>query len=688
MGYILQFKSLKGTDYALLIDGGGTAIVGATTSFETKEDSSTDMFTPVRTQTGTFRFVGKNDHATWLAMVPADALDKTVKLFAASSSTPLWQGFIQPAIFQNDYPTKGTFEHEIAVQCPLSVLDTIDVDTDINSHSVVTFGQLLQNFVFKSLTDHGITISGYYIQGSAAVTKSRMALKIMWANFIEIDSTGAVKPKYTYKQILEEVCKFFGYTCRMNGSYVYFTMPVDNNLGFTLYGSSALAGGDGTYSARSSFSITDAMLCNTNNHEEIHPGIGKVTVSSDINPLGNLIEIPYDELFDTYNNGNPTIIVRSVDYYEHDVYCLIRQPNTDGGTLNYENDTISLSCYAEHVKDTGDYKDKKKYCRFLVYDDNDVGNPDSQEIPKSKMSYSWRKCIELFHSYNNDDPNTNTMFRISSKQVFVISDGILYINFKVHQVSAWIIETDNPYATAKIKLGNLYWNGSVWTTTDSTFQLKFDAAGAKTTRTSPSDPQYDGFGIPVTNTMRGILEFSIIDVPKWQKGSGTFPIVVTDLNGFLPLMDFEIGFVRGTIEDTRHRGNEYVKTGGNFRENVNVDLIFASDVTYGTGSYLRHMPAGVGYILNANEKPTANIQAMSGTSVIAEEELARLMAKYGEHTHRLVELDLRTNILGNITPRQVSNVSEAGLADITNMFPLAISHNWREDITTLTLISV
>ena len=36
---------------------------------------------------------------------------------------------------------------------------------------------------------------------------------------------------------------------------------------------------------------------------------------------------------------------------------------------------------------------------------------------------------------------------------------------------------DNLYIDCKLKYGNMYWNGSGWTTTDSTFKLYFDNQG-------------------------------------------------------------------------------------------------------------------------------------------------------------------------------------------------------------------
>lgn len=702
----LQFKSLyanngEGTLYTLTIGSASGTLTGAAEPFVTQEADDADMFLPIRTQSGYVRIVGIDDRATWLSLIPNGVTSILVKLTHGNNVID-WQGFMTPGVFSNEWPSPehAVMEHEFPVQCPLSVLDGIDMDVQDptpNHIGIVTFGQLLQH-IFGKLTDPsvGVTINHYYIQGTAAVTNARLDLKIIWANFLETDNTGTIVAKYTCYQVLEEVCKFFGYTCRMQGDAVYFTQPTGNTLGFTeyshenLYNSSTHQAVSGTYSERGSFSILNNMLASNDMEEQVVPGVGKVTVSSDINKLDNLIEIPYDELFDRYFTGHSIIIVRSVDYYEHDIYCSVRAPFADNTSMVYENDSVSMECYMATNPGSGHSAgNKKKYCRFIVYDDDEVG-PVGGTPPKSKKAYSWKKCIELFHSYNYPNYGTSgsddtTMFSITSKQSFIVSDGYLYISFKCDEVSAWIGSV-NFYAI--IKIGNLYWNGFAWVErtagqAEPSFYMQFNASGACSNRSGVDAPQYDGWGIPVTDTMRGVLEFKILDVEKSQKIDPDHITDIVDINGFLPLMDFEIGFVRGTIEEKRHNGNEYTKTGGSFRENVGVDLIFAADVTYGPQNYQRHMPAGLGYILNySDEKPSATIMSMTGYGVTPEEYLATLIANYGLNTHRIVDVDVRTDLVGNVTPAMI----DGGLCG--GMFPMAISHNWCDDITHITLITL
>jgi hypothetical protein len=697
MAYTITFVDRASRTYTLTLTtptGSGTLNGGAAT-IETNEDADTDMFMPVRCQTGSFRYLGKNDHATWLNLIPANSLSIPVKL--QRGSTVVWQGYIQPQVFENEYPGLGTVEHVFPIQCPLSVLDTIDIDPDpsttINNNATITFGSLLQTYVFNRLT--GTTISGFYVQGTKAVTEARLAVRVMWANFLTTDSNNSVVCKYTCKQVLEEFCKFFGYTCRMYGSYVYFSQPTEDTAYFTSF--SAL-NGTGSSVARHTFNITGAMIANMDNHEQICPGVGKVTVKSDINKIDNLVEIPYDEIYDKYNLGVPTnsIIVRALDQGDEKIYYLIREPNSNGATLSYDNEQVSMSLFAAKVNDVT--LTKNKYARFLVYDTSEVGDPETQEIPESKKSYGWSKCVELFHGTEYAGGSTATMFTITSKQTFVMAGGILYVSWKMRNTDAGqykLMLSDHPATvTAQLRIGDSYWSGTwnrttkewnngVWITpapgaTPPTFTMYLDADGPTTTRKNANAPQYDGCGIPVADTLRGILEFKVIDVAPWQGGIVPFEV---DNNGFVPMHDFEIGFVRGTVEDTKHTGNEYTVKGGAFREEVNVDLIWASDVIYGQGTD-RHMPAGLGYILDSNDRPARFVPSMAGSSVIPEQELARVIAAYGNRTHRVVKLTLRQSMVGAVVPTGLSSGLENGF------FPLAVSTDWRDDTTTITLISL
>jgi hypothetical protein len=467
----------------------------------------------------------------------------------------------------------------------------------------------------------------------------------------------------------------------MHGTAVYFTMPVTKTghteVGFTHYTTLTNTTGR-TYSARGTFSVTDAMFCDTEDNEQVVPGIGRAIVKSDINKVDNMIELPYDELYDQYNVGGVATESRPVQQGTQNIYRGVDVPDAANETMEYDNPLVSVMCFmaTRQTDQVGG-----KWGRFLVYDDTDTVDV-GQQIPESKTSFSWKKCIELFHGVGYNGGNTNPLFKITSKQAFVLFEGYIYIDFKCQGMSNlrnYIFPLHEMVATCKLKVGNQYWNGTTWTTTDSTFTLWYNNDGAKNNRSSYGGyqaPQWNGFGVPISANMQGILEFSVMDVPNW------YYITVTryDVNGFLPMFDLKIGFVRIKDED-ENDGNEYIEQGGRFKEQYNVDLIFASDVSHGT-HVIRKMAAGYGYILNPGNNPVEKIKSVDNQDVIAEQDLAQVVAKYGETTHRLDTVNLWTDLLGNIEPTAMSTGLETG------MFPLAISHDWWNDITTLTMIQV
>lgn len=681
MAYTKSFVTLSGQTLTVSVDGVTTSadLPLAAEPFETEEADDVDVFLPIRTQSGYLRMLVADSTArtAWRSFIPTGATEKRVTLTNASG-TLLWQGYVQTGTYGMQYPADYE-EFELPVQCPLSVLEAIDMDTTPpDGDGVLTFGKLLA-YIFGKLTTAGTVINNYYFQGTTAAVSARLGMKVIYGNFLDTDNQGNIEAKYTCYEVLEEVCKFFGYSVRMCGDAVYFSTPAVSGAAWSRK-SSLTDSGTQAVSA-STFSITEAMLASTDQQEEVEPGRKSITVKSDINKLDNIIEVPYDELYDRYNTGEVHKMVWSVDYYDHDIYYAVCEPNTNNGSMTYENDEISMELRTVNV--TSD--DRKIYGRFLVFDDEDVGDVSSSTIPESKMSYNWQKCIDIFHSYLTPADETTPKFTIESKQTFVISDGILYINFKCKWVSAWI---EKVMATAKLRVGDKYWAGtwdvdnkqwtanSTWTTTPSTFTLYFTADGALTTRQSISDPQYSGCGIPVADTMRGTVHFEVIDV-KPSTRMGYIP-----LNGFLSMQDFEIGFVRCSIEEKKYHGNEYTKQAGQFQGTDTIDLIFACDVEYGPTNYKRHMPAGLGYVLdNTYEKPAATIPSLTNTDVVAEEQLADIMAAYHNHTHRVVTLELLSNLLGDISPRQSSTGLEA-------MHPLSISHSWRDDITRIKLIQI
>ena len=84
----IAFTSRTGKDYEIRIDGAATGedLSGAPNPITIAEDTSRDIFKPVRLQTGYVRFID-TDGTTWKDVLPTTATDRPVYLYDVSGSS-------------------------------------------------------------------------------------------------------------------------------------------------------------------------------------------------------------------------------------------------------------------------------------------------------------------------------------------------------------------------------------------------------------------------------------------------------------------------------------------------------------------------------------------------------------------------------------------------------------------------
>jgi len=146
-----------------------------------------------------------------------------------------------------------------------------------------------------------------------------------------------------------------------------------------------------------------------------------------------------------------------------------------------------------------------------------------------------------------------------------------------------------------------------------------------------------------------------------------------------------IGQRTRTIEKDRVSTQKYFATNLNkCDEKWNADCIFASD---------NNMEYGYGLIMNPSDGSTDAgkfmYQAQYGSAhYFPEQYLASRVSSFWANSRRLVSAPLLSNGLcgdvaaGNISPRHKLTI------DGTTCHPIAISHDWHEDITTVKLLQI
>ena len=231
--YEILFKSLRnGRDYTLSIGGStGNAVrlYGAAQPFVTDEDNSEDIFTPMRTQSGYVRIIDTGHSVPvgntqvsvdWTDIIPAKDTDRPVMLTHVEGGTTIydWVGFLQTQTFDGplyDMPT----EREFPVQCVLQALDSVPVDYLANGESsIVNFFGLIA----KAFAHIPAAIVGNFIIQGKTDAETWLKSKFDWQNLFN-ETNGGLTPKYSYKQALEDMCRFWGFTMRTSGRDIYFT---------------------------------------------------------------------------------------------------------------------------------------------------------------------------------------------------------------------------------------------------------------------------------------------------------------------------------------------------------------------------------------------------------------------------------------------------------------------------------
>lgn len=231
----ITFKSLRrGTVYVLTIADGSSTVVNLTpsaTPFETDVDSSDEFFSPVRTQSGNIEIVGEiSDVEPLLSSDPASRL-VTLHGTEGSTTTLRWKGYLQTTTFSQTWD-KGPLPISIPVVSHLGIIesytfqrvDYVRFAEFFKSLSEVTGTAFYTSFVFPNIT--GIsTILKYNFSGQA---------------FAKWDDKTRTYDYGNYSEILEEICKLFGWVAIEVADTLCFVAP-DSTDGYVQFTAAQLA---------------------------------------------------------------------------------------------------------------------------------------------------------------------------------------------------------------------------------------------------------------------------------------------------------------------------------------------------------------------------------------------------------------------------------------------------------------
>ena len=674
--YKIRFVSLRaGTTYDLNIGGGsGTAVQlsGGAQPFTTQEEGSEDMFTNIRTQTGYFRIVdnardydGNVIDATagqdwWKDLIPATNSDRPVTLTVGN--TVVWQGFMQSQTFSGQLYGNPQ-EREFPVICPLGVLAGVDIDFNAG---LKNFAYLLKTVcdTIDTKSNSVVHISDIYVQGGADA-RQWLLTKIDWQNFASEDSNGVARAKYSIYDVLEDMCRFWGWTARTKGTVLYLTCADDSaeqnflTLNRTQLNTLAAATTDtttGSIVAPTTVTLQDTaadpIFASTNQEDYQIQGPHRAVVKADVSPVSDVMEFAPQTVRNQMEAGGYTWEGEdNIGYFTTPVIYSFTSSKLDGSASS----------------DGG-------FVRRQIY-----GSADAE---------SANICDMILHKrYSNGTP----IAQLRTKRPMPFGSGTLKLS-----------GSDEPGRSFNVRIGiGLTYESAKW--------LKFSRTIGDHSDASWEDTQYE-VKVAVKYSPKLCLmawDNSAEVVTGWMQavplktprsGGGLYGYLFIDFMGTedradvrLPeqfeLANFKAEYSRDEeiiasggmsrkITKDRVVSQEYTTTNTNSsKDEWNANCIFASD---------NNMEYGYGLLLDANGYIIQTVN-YGNNAEYPEQHLANRVANYWATAKRKIDPELLANKIPAVDP---TNKVKVGTDTVTTYAPIAISRDWRDDITRISLMQL
>lgn len=687
----IPFMSLGGTQYEVRIYDanytGSTPItlVGADRPFVTQEDDDDDAFVPIRTQSGYIGIFddGKDANGNafdWRNLIPDSATSRPVTLTSTSGgvTTVHWAGFIQPQTFSGMYVEKIQ-EREFPVTCLLSTLAAFDIPPTNNAYPFANFAYLIcyafndVNSVLGNLT--------FRFHGGSDVDAWLLKM-VAWSNFADKDEDGHLAAKYNCLEVVEEICKFFGWTARVTGMTISFesTGISASWREFGFIGLMNMAIGLGYTAvtiAGTTYNGVPGAYISTNNNVMIVSGWRKSMVSADINKLDTLIAYPTSEIYKIIVPEWHGGVSRTGGPYWY-LYYVNRLPipglnefNCEEAVVDFQQGTAQI--YGNTVAYQG--------FPFIWSDYHDATEPTPHDV-------SMKQGVCLEHAAAQNPDASHYLMRIRTKNAYWIQEGILVVSGKTYTDGGVVdgqpvINNGNGYLLCSLKIGGkyayIYYDAqqvrhTEWRTAFSTFfintgsddQEQHDGEGQIVSTREWSDPypSYDGYAVPVDNAIGGEVEFCIHEFHDENPPAGSYAN-----QRAVQLMDLKLEFLRKTAQGNENASannkNKYTVNGNNaFTDEKSVDLAFATDNNNSFGRSIICNPDGT-YCQSI---------VVGGSNVRPEQRLVNRMAAWGQQTRDVLVLETDgTNNARDINPQSLVVIGSKTFA------PISISKEWRDD---------
>lgn len=661
--YTITFMPLRATSgaqpYVLSIGSGSgnVPLKGGSQPFTTQESDDDDMFTPIRTQTGYFRIVDDGKDADgnafdWKSLIPAT--DTSMPVTLTRGGTVVWRGFMQAQDF-GSVLYGNPQEREFPVQCVLSVLGGTDIN--YTQTAIQNFAYLLKQIV--DAIPSACRPTEFYIQGGTEA-QEWLLKKIDWQNFVSEDADG-LTARFTMYQCLEDMCRFWGWTARTKGTTMYLTCADDSNQTTWLELTYTELGQLATYSGAilvtsvpfETASLSGDIFASANNDEYVQRGVKKATVGADGNPAE-------DEIINAFPSSVENIMANTGEpYYDQGAYY-------SADLTSFNSSFLTGSC-------------RSSYASFNIRrepstDSRNISVLDVIRIYKSYAGSSYYHA-QLTTVFQHTFPG-NQGDRFGVRPIGLALHATIYSNAEKYEDYEPRSGVGNKTMYIRLGIGtsrsNAKWfNGDSWTSTEATFKATLgnrtdELFAVGTIRNAATIP------LPTDNILHGLIFVDFL-------GSDDMPMSGNERK--FDLADFSLTYVTTNADqtilgETTKDGSATYKSsnGNNMSDEWDADCIYASQ---------NNLARGYGLVMNPDYSYLETLVfAGSATAKHPEQHLADRVTNFWQTSRRRLAVELRQDLIADITPRHKVTI------DGMTGYPVAINHDWRDDITQLTIIEL
>lgn len=229
----MPFASLSDTKYRVDIydenySGSPVVLQAGATPFMTEEDADGDIFAPVRTQTGTLQIctqLASGDLLNVDDIMPANVLDRPVRLVNLTNNAIEWQGFLSCEAYKYDYIGVPQII-ELSIISVLEAMDSVEIEVN----NAILYDKIINSilYVMNSIDNLCSGISLFKNLYVSTYCYTALCENYIYCNsYFRVDSYVNDEDilleahSLSCKEILAQIAKFFGCVWRESGQDLY-----------------------------------------------------------------------------------------------------------------------------------------------------------------------------------------------------------------------------------------------------------------------------------------------------------------------------------------------------------------------------------------------------------------------------------------------------------------------------------